>query len=240
MKSAKVILFVTLLLFFSGASVAAEANKDNVIKVSGVGKIEMMPDSFSLVVFVESESVSLKRATSDNAEKAINIIQEVKQLNIPNIEFSTSVFNFRGEKGSIFLSGKKYNIENEITIKAERVPYNKLADYASSVIDAVVSSGASRIWNFKFYLKDTNSVYLKALKEAVSNAKSKALIITQETGVNLKKPINITLFQGGQGVNQIRSRNNVYDELSFSAQNLQVMPGKESFVINIEIDYLFE
>lgn len=124
--------------------------KEYVLKVRRSGEYSVEPDSFSVKFVVESESSSVKGATKDNSEKISAIRKSIEQLKVPNLEFSTASFSFdRGEK--VIFAGRKCKIENVVTIKAEKLGYDKLSDYASDVIDAAIANCATQAREFLYY-----------------------------------------------------------------------------------------
>lgn len=212
--------------------------KEYVIKSQGDAEVAVEPDSFQLVFAVESESLSLKRATAANAKKISAITDKVKALKVPNIEFSTSVFEFSQETG-FMLIGKKHKIQNKVTVKAERLDYAKLSDYASGVIDTIVENEATQVGNLSFYLKDEQAAEAKVLKAALADAKAKAVLIAQDLGVTLKGPYNVIRFWF-----QKPSQPVLYRALSLaedkSSGGSQVTAGKKTYMATIELEYKFQ
>jgi uncharacterized protein YggE len=215
--------------------------KEYVIRVTGTGKVYAEPDSFSLVFSVTSESVNLRRATSDNAGKIAGIVNEIKKLNIPNAEFSTSTFDFIGDKGYSFIfPSKTYKISNKVTVKAEKIQYDKLSDYASSVIDATIQNGATDVKNLSFYVEDRKTAEEKALKEALGNAKEKASLIAKELNVSLREPYNMLGAWVSVPVGREYREYNLELMRSEAPQESQVFPGKEAFTASVEVEYKFK
>lgn len=213
--------------------------KEYVLKVKGSGEFSLEPDSFSVVLVVESESGSIKSATKDNAKKISAIREKIEQLKVPSLEFSTSSFNFdRGEKAVFF--GKKCKIENVVIVKAEKLKYDKLSDYASDVIDAAIANGATQARDFSYYLKDEDTAEQEAIKLAIGNAKSKALLSAKELNVTLSKPyvIDISVKSSNQLAVPVDSRG-WYSEKTFGGES-QVSPGKITYVAEVTAEYKFE
>ena len=240
----KVILVLALVgfVFISGLSFGQEAIKtfkEYVIKSQGEAEIAVEPDSFKLFFVVESESLNLKRATVANARKIAAITDKVKALKVPNIEFSTSVFNLSQEGGFLFV-GKKHTIQNKVTVKAEGVDYDKLSDYASAVIDAIMENEPTQVGSLSFYLTDNQAAEAKVLAAALDDAKVKAEFIARELGVTLKGPYNVIRFWF-----QRPSEPRMYETLSLAkeaapAARSQVTAGTKTYKAGIELEYKFQ
>jgi len=216
--------------------------KEYVLKVRGSGEFSVEPDSFSVRFIVESESSSIKGATKDNSEKILAIRKSIEQLKVPNMEFSTASFSFdRGEKG--IFAGRKCKIENAVTVKAEKLGYDKLSDYASGVIDAAIANGATQAREFLYYLKDENNAEESAIEVALNNAKSKASLAAKNLGVSLKKPYIVEVL--------VRSPNmpvDSYDayrgkgilfEKSLGCES-QITAGKITYIADTSVEYKFD
>jgi len=233
--------------FSAGLSFAQEGSteyKEYVIKTQGQGKTVVEPDAFRLNFLVESESISLRRATKDNAKKVGGIIEKIKKLGVPNLEFSTSTFDFVGQKGRGFiLPGKKYKVSNTVTVKAKGLEYDKISDYASSVVDTAIQNGATRVRGLAFYLDDEKAAQDSALEAALENARGKAALVAKGLGVSLKEPYNVLgfWFSGSS-----RPRMPMYDyRMSVVSEQAadsraQVVAGKETVTANIELEYKFK
>lgn len=242
------VLFFLIASFAANTSVADEVSKEYkeyVIKVAGEGKVSTEPDSFTLVFSVESESINLRRATKDNAKKIENIIKEIKKSAVPNMEFSTSTFSFVGDKGMSFIfPSKKYKIKNEVTVKAEKVEYNKLSDYASGAIDVAIQNGATKVRNLSFYLEDKQSAEKKALKDALDDAKDKAASVAKELGVELKEPYNVLNLWFSTPPGPMLYERYAYDKFeamkAAPMASAQVAPGKKTLTARVELEFKFE
>ena len=167
-KNFIIVVAMVLFLIFGfavGLSLAQEVRieyKEYVIKVTGAGEISVEPDSLRLVLSIESESINLYRATRDNTKKITAIMKEVEKLKVPNLEFSTSTFDFVGDRPdkSIF-PANKYKIKNIVTVKAERLQYDKLSDYASNIVDIAIKNGTTQVKKLSFYLKDEKKLKMR-------------------------------------------------------------------------------
>lgn len=249
MKMKFIILFLLIVGLVVNTSFAEEASKEYkeyVIKVTGSGRTFAKPDSFTLIFSVESESGNLQKATKDNAEKMSIIMEEIKKLNIPNLEFSTSIFEFAGDKDYTFiLPGNKYKIKNVVNVKAEKLEYDNLSDYVSGIIDTAINKGASEAGRLWFYLENDKSAEETALRDALNDAKNKALVITKELGVRLKEPYNILGTWTYSPMAPIRERGalqyGVFAEKAMGAEiKPQVSPGKQEFAAYVELEFKFE
>ncbi len=216
--------------------------KEYVIKVAGTGEISVEPDSLRLVLSVESESINFYRATRDNTKKIAAIMKEVEKLKIHNLEFSTSTFDFVGYRpDKSILPANKYKIKNIVTVKAERLQYDKLSDYASNIVDIAIKSGVTQVKNLSFYLKDEKKAKDEVLKVALQDAKHKAALIAKELGVTLKGPYNVLgfWFSGSRPPRMPFYSNMVLLEKG-AAPGVQIVTGKETVTAQVELEFKFE
>jgi uncharacterized protein YggE len=234
--------FCLVLSFVCGLVIADETKtnkkyKEYVMKVSGTGKLSVDPDSFTLVFAVDSESLSLRKATRKNSEKIASIMEEINKMQIPNLEFSTSTFDFSGNRS--FFAGKKYRIRNRVTVKAEKIKYGELSDYASSVIDAAIQNGATESSGLTFYLENERITENKLLKLALSDAKEKAALMAKELGLTSNRPYNVLGFwvHGPGGPVRYEYDARVMKEAMASAR---VVSGKKVYTAQVDLEYKFE
>lgn len=243
-----IMVAMTWLLIFSfavGLSIAQEVRteyKEYVIKVTGAGKVSVEPDSLRLVLSVESESINFYRATRDNTKKITAIMKEIKKLKIPNLEFSTSTFDFVGDKPDKSIwPANKYKIKNIVTVKAEDLAYDKLSDYASNIIDVAIKNGATQVKNLSFYLKDERKAQDEALKAALEDARHKASLIAKELDVVLDKPYNVLGFWFGGSQPQ---RPPFYDNMALlqreAEAGVRIVTGKKTFRARVELEFKFK
>lgn len=216
--------------------------KEYILRSRGSGEFSVEPDSFSVKFIVESESGSVKGATKDNAEKISAIRKSIEQLKVPNLEFSTASFSFdRGEKG--IFAGRKCKIENVVTIKVEKLGYDKLSDYASDVIDAAIANGATQARDFLYYLNDENKAEESAIEVALNNAKSKASLAAKNLGVSLKKPymVDVSVRSPNMPVDSYdayRSKVMLFEK-SLGGES-QISAGKITYIFDALVEYKFD
>ncbi|NMM64031.1 SIMPL domain-containing protein [Clostridium sp. P21] len=200
-KKSSLIFILTIIVtfmiggFFSrGSKVLAADNKtstssEKTINVSGVGEVNVAPDIayVSLGVMTQKESVSDAQKENSNAmNKIINEVkkQGVKSEDIKTVNYSiTPKYNYDNKTGSNKLVG--YTIVNAISVKVKDITK------VGTIIDNAVANGANNSNGINFGVSDYEKYYNMALKNAISNANSKAKVIADSIGVKVSVPTKI-------------------------------------------------
>ncbi len=164
----------------------------NKIMVSGQAEFKTMPDLAVFEVMVESEAETAAEASGLNAE-AINSIKSalieagIKAVDIETLSYSVYPWRrYNPKTGEESLEGYKAFH----TLKVQTKDIDNIGRY----LDAGVAAGATNIQSirFEFSKQKQKEVNEEALKLAVVNAREKAKILADVSGVSLGKVMSVS------------------------------------------------
>ncbi|MCX7778959.1 MAG: SIMPL domain-containing protein [Patescibacteria group bacterium] len=190
-------LFITLLVlilgllgFFTAIAVFKFKSIDypREITVSAEGKVFAKPDIAFIKLGVTTEGWVIKDVLKENTEKMNAVLKEVKNLGIDEKDIQTTRYNLTPryewtKEGQRIFRG--YLLEQEVLIKIRN--FEKIGE----VMDRAAEKGANLIGDLSFSIDDPELIREKARTEAIKRAKAKAEKIAQQTGLRLKKLINV-------------------------------------------------
>jgi uncharacterized protein len=196
------LLTITLSLpFYTDHSAYAQSNLQNVsnsnstLLVIGNAQTMVKPDKVTLSLSVETTNTTANAALNANSEAMNKALNALKAAGVRENETSTSFFNISPNYNLTDQQGQEqyfpppieskdiisYTVTNSITVDS----YNLLN--VSQWIDAAVQAGVNDISSIYFSLSDEGSEAIKndLLKQAVTNAKSKADIAAAALGLHI-------------------------------------------------------
>jgi uncharacterized protein YggE len=207
----RVFTFAFLVLLYSCAPALAQtdpigappppSDEKGTLQVTGQAQITVPADLVRISFTVETEGASAGEATEENAGLMDAVIGAIRSMDLPGLDIETFGYTLRPEyrvsregTGTRTISG--YRVENNIRIELPDV------DAAGDVLDRAVEAGANRVANLQFVASDTRAARLRALREAVSNAREQAEAIASAMGVELGIALEV---QGGASAPNPRS-----------------------------------
>lgn len=204
-KVSMVLLFVLCLYF--GVRVLSEFRSYNMmdrgissITVTGHAEVKATPDIANIYFNINSTSKTVKDAQAKVAEiekKAIDVLKtnkvDEKDIKTENASFnpkydyvrsicpqSTGMMTVYDCGGKQVLVG--YEATESITVKVRNV------DDVSKIMQELGSTGVSNLSGPNFAIDDEDILKAQAKKEAIDDAKEKAIVLAKELGVRLGKP----------------------------------------------------
>jgi uncharacterized protein YggE len=187
----------------------SSSNSNSTLFVIGNAQTMVNPDKVTLSLSVETTNTTANTALNANSEAMNKALNALKVAGVPENETSTSFFNISPNYN---LTNQQegqdqyfpppiesrdiisYTVTNSITVDS----YNLLN--VSQWIDTAVQAGVNDVSSIYFSLSDERSEAIKndLLKQAVTNAKSKADIAATALGLNVigVKSINIESVGG--------------------------------------------
>jgi uncharacterized protein len=182
----------------------SSSNSNSTLFVIGNAQTMVNPDKVTLSLSVETTNTTANTALNANSEAMNKALNALKVAGVPENETSTSFFsispnynltNQQEGQDQYFpppIENRdiiSYTVTNSITVDS----YNLLN--VSQWIDTAVQAGVNDVSSIYFNLSDERSEAIKndLLKQAVTNAKSKADIAATALGLNVigVKSINI-------------------------------------------------
>jgi uncharacterized protein YggE len=192
-------LIVVLALWSSLAGVVgttyAEESPRN-ITVVGVGRERGAPDLARISFGVEQTAPTAQAASQAAAKSAVQLVDALRKQIGEDGKVQTSGYNlnpvYRQETERLPPDRPRrpeivgYTASNEVTVETKRV------DGVGALIDTAASSGAARIGDVSFSLRDPGPARNLALKAAGADASSQATAIAEALQVRVTRVLEAT------------------------------------------------
>lgn len=232
-------LFSLLLASCSAAGeIASDASSvlqiKNTITVQGTASITMTPSIAYVNIGVATFNKEAAAAQSDNTAKMDNVYKALEDLGIGKDKIKTVTYNisphYEYNNNATVMTG--YDVVNGIQVTVEDLAK------VSSVLDMTVAQGVNQATAISFGLtdKENNDTYLKALAEAVNNAKEKAAALASAAGLKVDKPIQIT--EGSQA-NVYPIYYNSYESAKAADTATPISGGELKVTANVTLVYSY-
>ncbi|MGJ8662993.1 MAG: SIMPL domain-containing protein [Marinicella sp.] len=167
-------------------------NNEHTITVQGVGQITIDNSTAFISAQVSTQNLDAEQALTHNNNIVHQVFNELNGVGINEEHITTTNFSFQPnydwqEQGYVFTG---YVVTNSI-----RVEVNEM-QAVGSILNLLVDSGVSRINSVSFDGTEMADLRQQALVQATQDARTKAEILANATGVTLGAVININLFSG--------------------------------------------
>ena len=227
--------FAALLLFAVSALAApASAGDENLtrsISVSGTGLIKAKPDQAQIQIGVTSEAETAARAMKDNNKSMMAVFEAMASMGIVNENIQTSNFMVGPQYAPYNSSSKEpakiigYRVSNTVSIITNDL------DGLGKVLDRLVTVGANQVNGISFGFSDSSALENLARNTAVQDARAKAELYAEASGVELGEVLMIQ--EGAISVPMPMAR------MSMAAcdESVPISVGQESVSAQINITY---
>lgn len=170
-------LFVVVIMMFMAASVMAETK----ITVTGNGNVRVSADTAVISLGVNARDKDVLKAQQQvnetiNAIRKTLIDQGVKEENI-NTEFINIYAVYDYQNGQEQLAA--YNASSTLAVKVTDM------ESVGSLIDVTFAAGANTLNGISFSASDTSDAEKEALRKAVEDAKLKAEVLAEASGLKI-------------------------------------------------------
>ena len=191
----KYVLMAAALAATAAPAVAQQpaVRPDRIINVNATGMVQREPERAVLTVAVESNAATAQAAAQANARKMEAVIAALRRVGIapPKVrtisyELHPNYANPTRENPNPGMRVIGYRAHNMVIVEIDTI------SRVGPVIDATVASGANRIHNLSFELRDHESARLEALRIAVSRARAEAEVLASAAGQRLGPPVTIS------------------------------------------------
>lgn len=157
------------------------------IVVTGEGTISVKPDIARVTLGVEVTNSSAIGAQQDAAAKMDAVMSQLKSQGIPDKDVQTVRFDLQPDYD---YSNKTPVLKGYRATNLVQVTVRDLSK-VGGLLDAVVSSGATRLQGISFTVSDPAAAGAQGREEAMKNAREKADQLARLSGVSLGQPISI-------------------------------------------------
>jgi uncharacterized protein YggE len=179
----KMLLFA--LLVTSTVTLAQEGKQVPQITVSGEGKIKVVPDQAVITVSVESIGKEASEVKKNNDKTVDTVIKAIKKRGIPIADYQTQQVSLHKNYD---YGVKKYNYRAYQTISIHLKDMSRYEDLMVDLID----SGINAIQGVEFKSSKIEALESEARRNAILNAKKKALDYTTVLNQKVGKAILIS------------------------------------------------
>ncbi|HEX6134387.1 MAG TPA: SIMPL domain-containing protein [Longimicrobiales bacterium] len=185
-------LGLALLAVPVAAAAQQAADEPRTITVSAQGTVEKEPEIGVVMLAVESEAVTARAAADANAERMTQLVAALRRAGVADRDIRTLSYELRPE----------YSRQPERTDEPPRIAGYRAINMVQvtvdtvsrlgGIIDAAIGSGANRVTNVSFRLRDAHGAHIEAAAIAMRNARREAEALAEAAGERLGPALNIS------------------------------------------------
>ncbi|WP_158769877.1 SIMPL domain-containing protein [Paraglaciecola sp. L1A13] len=186
------LISISAALTFSTASLAKSDEQIHQINVSGQANVASVPDLFEFSVYVEEQGEKVQNLNRVVTDKTQTIVSSVLAFGVDK----NDIQSMRVQLNPWYENINNQRVQNGFKLSREIKFTLRDIELYDQVIDAVLSTGVSRIDGFNYVVEDAQPQYLAALELALKDAKLRASRMASTLGAKLGKVISISENSG--------------------------------------------
>jgi uncharacterized protein YggE len=164
--------------------VSAMAAQPTLITVTGQGRATAAPDMATMGLTITTNANSATAATSDNNEIFAQLGQRLHALGVAERDIHTTYYNVNYSprpEGPVPNYGTQYGyiVSRGVSVTLQRT------GVVGKAVDAAIAAGVNHVDNVSFGVADNHALTLKALADAVTQARSRAQAIAGAAGLRI-------------------------------------------------------
>lgn len=176
-------------MYYPAMRQAGRGNDSRLLKVNGVGKVQVRPDVATVTIGVVTQDQNLEKAQRENAQITQQVRDQLRTIGIEEDHIQTSDYFIFPEYD--YVDGKQefrgYQVTHSLNITIDDI------SRTGFVIDTAVANGANRVSNIEFSVKSPYENHQEALRIALGHALANAQTIANTMNLNLDQtPVKIT------------------------------------------------
>jgi uncharacterized protein YggE len=188
MRSLLMAGMVALVPMIPAAFAGATDPPISTIQVSASAVVSAKPDRAEVDIGVVTQAAQSREAAASNASQSNAVLAALRKVLPEHADIRTVSYaltpNYRYQNGSEpTLTG--YTATNLVRVTVDDL------DKVGVVLDAASQSGANRIQDIRFILRDPQSVRLSALREAAAKARTEAETLAGALGVRVVRVMSV-------------------------------------------------
>lgn len=164
------------------------------ITVTGIGRVETVPDEAEFSLGVTTKAATARGALSANAEQMREVIAALKAAGVAERDIQTRDVNV-GPDYDGDAHPDEYVASNTVSVLVREL------NRAGAVLDAAARAGANNVYGPSLTRSNRESLEAKALADAVASARARAKALADAAGVELGRVTAIDetppAFEGG-------------------------------------------
>lgn len=176
--------------------VALPVRRLRVVSATGTAQKSFVPDTAHLDLGVQTDAPTVQKAQQDNLATIKGVLAALKAAGVKSEDIQTSSFYIN--QNFDYASGKSakptgWQVSNTATVRVE-------PDLVSAVIDAASKAGANLFNSISFDISNREELKAGLMKDAVANARAKALGTLEGTTHTLGEIVSIAADWSGPSV----------------------------------------
>ncbi len=225
-------IMILALLTFTGSNQdqpthAHTDNPESTLTVSGRGEIAAAPDTGQIEIGVQIQQRTAEQAISANARQMGTVVDALMGLGIDPRDIQTSRFSVspvyeRPDRQESVLVG--FRAENRVRIIVRDVKS------MGRIIDTAADAGANQIHSINFLVSDREDLEEQALRLAIADARRKAEVAADESGVCIVGIRKIDISGDAVTVPMVRAE-------AADAVETPVMPGQVDIRVRVSMTF---
>ena len=235
MRRIKVGFFLLSMFLLVTAADAGTDEYNRTLSVIGQGKAAAPPDMATVWTGVITQKPSAADALSANNEAMGKVMGVLKAQKIAVKDIQTSSFNVtpeyrQDERGRQQPEIIGYRATNQVRVEVHSL------ENLGNVLDALVRSGSNQVSGIRFGIEDPADVLNRARKRAIADARSRAELYAQASGVRVGKVLTIS-------EQPIESAQPKSFRRVFAAESLSSVPletGEQEFQVQVHMVFAIE
>ncbi|HUE77348.1 MAG TPA: SIMPL domain-containing protein [Longimicrobiales bacterium] len=174
----------------AAAQVPAQDSKPRTLHVNATASVQRAPDRAVISLGVETVATTAAQASSRNAEAMDAVLRAIRGLGIDESRIQTRRVELQPrydrsrDNTEPRITG--YVATNQVVVTVDDI------GLVGRVVDAGVAAGANRVNGISFELRDQESAYHDALREAIAQARREAEVAAAALGESLGPVLNVS------------------------------------------------
>jgi uncharacterized protein len=173
-----------------GAAQASEPEIPRTLNVGAHASVQRVPDRAVVQLAVETVAETALAATAENAAAMDRVLTALGELGIPEARIRTTRIDLqprydqrREAREPVIVA---YQAINQVMVQLDDL------DLVGRTVDAAVRAGANRVTGIRFELRDPQTAYHEALRQAVAQAREEATVLAEALGETLGPAIQVS------------------------------------------------
>ena len=212
--------------------ISATAAQPTLITVAGQGHATAAPDMATMGLTITTNASSATAATSDNNSIFAQLEQKMHALGVAATDVHTTYYNVnfnpRPEGPPVPNYGVQYGyvVSRGVSIALQRT------GIVGKAVDAAIAAGVNHVDNVSFGVSDNHALTLKALGDAVTQARSRAQAIATAAGLKI---VRVRTIQ--EGYAQVYSPAPMAMNAKMAGVPTQIEPSDVSMQATVTVTY---
>jgi len=210
-----------------------ELAHERLISVNGEASVNVKPDTVVVNIGVQTEAQNARDSIAENASRMNALIDAVKRAGVKDDEMKTARFSVQPRydyetRGVPNLVGFVTRNTLQITVSADA--------NVGHIIDQAAQAGANIVENVSYQVRDMSKYRDEALKAAVQDARRRADVLAEASGLRITGVKSIV--ESGGAMPYARAELAVMDQ-AYGAGSTPVMPGDITIHFSVRVEFTF-